>query len=510
VKSRRIVSLLALALPPVLLAAVGIWASRSEEARLERETQKSLQRRLEVEGAALADAVARLEKELLAATEGVPDDPVRMRDWAGQNGRRRNLLLLDAAGRLVFPPPEAVLPAGERRFVEQTRPLWQRGSLAFPAIAEGTGPASGHGWQNVGWGDGGALFWRRASANRRVVVEVPAATLLSTFIAALPTTVGRGGGKPIEERIALYDGNGHVAYQWGRHQPPAGARPLQSLALAPPFESWRLGYLGPPPPRPRAWGLAAGIASLAFLLALAGIWRHRESERAAREARQRVNFVNQVSHELKTPLTNVRLYAELLEDHLPEDDAVARQRLEVLLGECRRLGRLIGNVLTFARSEKGVVAIHRAPASADELIRELIGQFKPALDGRGIAVRFEAGAPRPVGLDADALAQILGNLFGNVEKYAPGAPLVVRSEQATGVVSIAVADGGPGIPATAREQIFEPFFRLESARLEAVPGTGIGLGIARDLARLHGGDLRVDSSDAGARFIVTIAVEEMT
>src|SRR5262245_47859913 len=132
--------MLALALPPMLLAAVGIWASRSEEARLERETQRALQRSLAVEAAALADAVAGLEKALRVATAAIPEGTAEIREWCRQSERRRRLLLLDASGRLIFPPPEAALPAGERELVEQTRPLWQRGSLAFPARVEGAAP----------------------------------------------------------------------------------------------------------------------------------------------------------------------------------------------------------------------------------------------------------------------------------------------------------------------------------------------------------------------------------
>jgi signal transduction histidine kinase len=228
-----------------------------------------------------------------------------------------------------------------------------------------------------------------------------------------------------------------------------------------------------------------------------------------REAAQRVSFVNQVSHELKTPLTNVRLYAELLEDHLPEEDTVAHERLGILLTECRRLGRLISNVLTFARAQKSTVALHPAVASVDELVRELVDQFAPAFAAKGIEVRLAGAAPRPVKVDGDALVQILGNLFGNVEKYAPDAPVVVETAQEPGRVRIDVEDGGPGIPEAARERVFEPFVRLGSAAHEAVPGTGIGLGIARDLARLHGGDLRCVAGARGARFQLTLAVEEI-
>jgi signal transduction histidine kinase len=222
-----------------------------------------------------------------------------------------------------------------------------------------------------------------------------------------------------------------------------------------------------------------------------------------------VSFVNQVSHELKTPLTNVRLYAELLEDHLPEEDGVAQQRLGVLLAECRRLSRLITNVLTFARAQRSGLTLHPQPACVDDLVRELGAQFAPAFEAKGIAPRLELGAARAVKVDGDALTQMLGNLLGNVEKYAPRAPVVVRTEQEPGRVRITVADGGPGIPAADQERVFEPFVRLGGASHEAVPGTGIGLSIARDLARLHGGDLRCLRVPSGACFALTLAVEEL-
>ena len=128
----------------------------------------------------------------------------------------------------------------------------------------------------------------------------------------------------------------------------------------------------------------------------------------------------------------------------------------------------------------------------------------------GAGARVAGGAPRPVRIDGDALAQILGNLLGNVEKYAPAAPVQVETAQEPGRVRIAVDDGGPGIPDQARDRVFEPFVRLGNAAHEAVPGTGIGLGIARDLARLHGGDLRCLPGSRGARFELTLAVEEIT
>jgi signal transduction histidine kinase len=511
VKSRlRLAWLVVLALPPLLLAAAGLLASRSEDARLEREVGRVVQARLAEQAAALGEVVARLERDLLADTQTLPADPEALRELARRTPRLAHLLILGTAGELVFPPPDGPQSADERRFLAETRALWDRGSVAFPPVAEGSRPGLGdHGWQAVGWGDGGALFWRSGPPGR-VVVGIPGPTLLAALVEKLPVTLDRAGGTPVEERTALYDAGGHVAYQWGRYAPPPTAAPLFTAALPDPLEAWRLGYLGPPPPAGRAWALAAGIAGLALALGLAGAWTWRESGRALRDAENRVSFVNQVSHELKTPLTNVRLYAELLEDHLPDDDTVAQQRLGVLLAECRRLGRLINNVLTFARARRSPQVLHPQPGCVDEVVRELATQFEPALAAKSIALRLEAGAPRTVEIDADALSQMLGNLLGNVEKYAPGAPVVVRTEQSAGAVRITVHDGGPGIPAADRARVFEPFVRLGGATHEAVPGTGIGLGIARDLARLHGGDLvAADDGGSGACFVLTIAAREV-
>jgi signal transduction histidine kinase len=509
VKNRlRLAWLVVLLLPPLLLAGAGVWASRAEDARLEREVGRVVQGRLAEQAAALGEVTQQLERELLAATQDLPLHPDRVREVVARRPRLAHLIMLGLYGELLFPPPDAPQSAEERRFVAETRALWDRGAVAFPPAAEsGFARPGTHGWQSAGWGDGGLLFWR-AAVQGRIVVGVTGTTLLTALVERLPATLDRAGGVPVEERVALYDAVGRVGYQWGRFQPAPGAAPLYTAALPPPLEAWRLGYLGPPPPRGSAWGLGAGVAGLAVALGLAGAWTWRESGRALRDAEDRVSFVNQVSHELKTPLTNVRLYAELLEDHLPEDDAVAQQRLSVLLAECRRLGRLINNVLTFARARRGPQALHPAPARVDDVVRDLGAQFEPALAAKAVALRLEPGAPRPVKVDADALSQMLGNLLGNVEKYAPGAPVVVRTEQEPGRVRITVHDGGPGIPAAERERVFEPFVRLVAASHEAVPGTGIGLGIARDLARQHGGDLFAAAAERGACFVLTLAAED--
>jgi signal transduction histidine kinase len=108
-------------------------------------------------------------------------------------------------------------------------------------------------------------------------------------------------------------------------------------------------------------------------------------------------------------------------------------------------------------------------------------------------------------LDPDAVEQIVGNLLSNVEKYAPGAPVTVTTALEGDRAILTVHDGGLGIPPGEREAVFAPFVRLSDRLTEGVAGTGIGLTIARTLARLHGGELRIVATDVGACFEATLA-----
>jgi signal transduction histidine kinase len=240
---------------------------------------------------------------------------------------------------------------------------------------------------------------------------------------------------------------------------------------------------------------------------LAGFF-YRESTRELREAATRVNFVNQVSHELKTPLTNIRLYAELLAEQFEASETVdaasAQRRLSIIVSESGRLSRLIGNVLLFAQQQRRRVELNLKPGCVDDTIQAVIQQFQPTLEAQGVATTFAAGAEALVNFDADALEQILVNLFNNVEKYAAqGKRLDIASRQDGQRTTILVADAGPGIPPAERDRIFQPFYRINN-RLEGPAGAGIGLSIARGLARLHQGDLRLVDSDAGAAFEVDL------
>ena len=251
--------------------------------------------------------------------------------------------------------------------------------------------------------------------------------------------------------------------------------------------------------------LAVGSGSV--LVAALGWLYFRESNRAMREAQQRVTFVNQVSHELKTPLTNIQLYAEMAADRAEKaGDETALRYLGVVGAETSRLSRLINNVLNLARKQRDKLTVQLRPAVLDEVVEKAAEHWRALLESRQIAIESSLNAPHRLKLDADAVTQILGNLLSNVEKYAgQGKYVGIATDMDETCVRLIVQDRGPGIEAGKRDMVFEAFERLRSDLTEGVSGTGIGLTISRELARLHGGTLEVDVNyREGARFVLTI------
>ncbi|MEI6085270.1 MAG: HAMP domain-containing sensor histidine kinase, partial [Verrucomicrobiota bacterium] len=353
--------------------------------------------------------------------------------------------------------------------------------------------ATDHGWYVWFWGNGfNLVYWRRDNAGNIIATEVDRARLIADIIAALPDAGTQRG------RITLADATGDTLYQWGNYVPSPTEIPQTTLALGAPLNTWKLSSYAPPTGLDRSvlLTLLAGLAAVAVALTGLAIYFYRENTRELREATRRVSFVNQVSHELKTPLTNIRMYAELLENELPETN----RHVSVIVAESQRLSRLIANVLRFARPH----TLHKTTGTVDNIVKSVIEDFTPALAAKNVTVNFTGNAPTPIEFDADALQQILGNLLSNVEKYAPGNPIEITSQQ-TGVETIiTVTDHGPGIPSAHRDDIFKPFYRLSNQLSDGVTGTGIGLTIARDLARQHGGDLTLLPTDAGATFQVKL------
>lgn len=301
------------------------------------------------------------------------------------------------------------------------------------------------------------------------------------------------------ERVVIESPQGQALVAMGptQHGPAASIMPIRTLT-----GDWQI----------RAWdGLVvththdpatlATTATLALILAVSGILLYSQQKRALKLAGERVSFVNRVSHELGTPLTNLSLNLDLATEALSSRPMEARRRLGIVAEEIERLARLVANVLTFSRQERDTLELKPSRCIPEEIILRTLEGFRPALERRGIEIETEISAAEHVLLDPDALSQITGNLLSNVEKYAAvGHWLRIECRMDAETLILEVHDRGPGIPAKSREKIFIPFERILDRTNEGASGTGLGLSIGRDLARRMGGELELLQSQAGASF----------
>jgi signal transduction histidine kinase len=515
-----------LVLPLVLLVVVPVAALTWATARLSQDEAVAIEAR------ELAAARAARQAELAVAAEAV--GAVLERAAARLDARlpepltvealsllaRSEPLLRGAAwqradGGLAWPDATRPLTADERSLLSRLgRPLSDRAFLHESPSEVPTGRARAAAWVQ-GWSDEGLSLVRVLPRpdGGVVVLELNRARLVADVIAALPAA-SEGGAC-----ASLFEGSDVPLHRWGTcpaaSDAPAVDTDTRALALSAPLAPWHLEVRYPLAAvleRVRSFqayaatNTATAAAALGLALAALALGLGWATTRAVREARERVSFVNRVSHELKTPLTNVRLYAELLAARLPDDDPKAARFAAVIIDESRRLGRMIENVLVFGRRQRRALELRPAPAVVDEVVTEVLETFRPGLAERGLALETSLEAPMRVLVDDDALGQILGNLVGNAEKYAAGGGwLRVQTRQDAARTVVEVADRGPGIPPDETERVFRPFYRLRDSVREGASGTGIGLAIARELARLHGGDVRLVPGGDGARFRVELA-----
>lgn len=252
-------------------------------------------------------------------------------------------------------------------------------------------------------------------------------------------------------------------------------------------------------------GLFIGGLSLAILIGSSVmIWQAR---RDARDAQRKTTFVANVSHELKTPLTSIRLFADMLHDGRVKDDTKQREYLQRMVNETQRLTRLVNNVLDFSRLERGQRRVKSESLDLGATLGDIIDAQRERLLAEGLAVDYQAPeSPLHVEVDRDALEQILLNLLDNAAKYAASgerAEVFVRSEGDGW--SLRVNDFGPGIPASERKQVFAAFHRSDDRLTSERPGCGLGLSIAARLASEIGGKLLLEENrPTGCSFVLKV------
>lgn len=233
--------------------------------------------------------------------------------------------------------------------------------------------------------------------------------------------------------------------------------------------------------------------------------------RTAQHANQlKSDFIANVSHELKTPLSLIRMFGELLATGRSKGPETAREYAEIITRESERLSRLIDNVLDFARIERGKEAYTFQIGDLAEVLSRGLDVYRYRLDREGMKLQVDIAEDLPpVRIDENAMTLVLLNLVDNAVKYAAdGKELRVSLSRHDDRVLLAVRDRGPGIPPEECRRIFDRFYRAKSVRGRPVRGSGIGLSLVKHIAEAHGGGIAVESEvGAGSTFTVWIPAD---
>ena len=212
----------------------------------------------------------------------------------------------------------------------------------------------------------------------------------------------------------------------------------------------------------------------------------------------RTEFVANVSHELRTPLTAIHGYLETLIGGGLDEPENARRFLEIVFRHTERLGRLLDDLTDLSDIELGRVRLQLGPVAVGDVVESVVAIIEPRAETRGVRLTSVVPPDLPdVTADHDRLEQILINLVDNAVKYTErGGRVTVSGRRVEGVVEIAVADTGVGIPPADLPRITERFYRVDRARSRELGGTGLGLAIVKHLVSAHGGELTIESEPA--------------
>ncbi len=255
-------------------------------------------------------------------------------------------------------------------------------------------------------------------------------------------------------------------------------------------------------------------SALLFVVLFGGLYvLYRLGLRQILLARQQQDFVSAVSHELKTPLTSIRMYAEMLREGWADEDK-KRSYYAFIFDESERLSRLIANVLQLARMERSDFRLDLKPVRIGTLMDLLRSKIHTQIERAGFEVEYridEACAENEVRVDADAFSQILINLVDNAIKFSLAGPehrLEITVACTSSAAVISVRDYGPGVPRSQMKKIFQLFYRSGSELTRESLGTGIGLALVRQLAQAMRGEIDVINREPGAEFQLTLPLQE--
>jgi signal transduction histidine kinase len=549
---------LLLFIPTLALGTAGFYLLQHEQERINQAARASVQERARSLAETLQAGVASMEGELLQALHRLPPDRLQetLFDWEENNPLIRNVFIWKPGAGLQYPQPGAPVSSEQGRFVLRYQALfsgrisWQTadthwaesgnsaavdsGQTALPAgsknqkmsksgrselidLAQNSRIPSNAAEQGSGliggwipWFSENSLYilgWVQNQPNGVTYgAELELMTVLSRLIADFPATA------PAGVVYALQDGRSRVLHQSGDAILKKMAKPEMTVGLAPELPNWQIAIYftegGPAAQSKRSFLILSGLLLAIFVTAvmLGGSFLIWQAHRNMLDAQQKTSFVSNVSHELKTPLTTIRMYTELLHQDRIKDPEKKKNYLQVILTESERLTRLVNNVLDFSRLEQGRKKYHLEELDLSAFIREWLDRLRPRILAAGL--KIEEYLPAEALLtrfDRDAMEQVILNLMDNAVKYAAdGAEIRIELDRIPGYCRLRIMDRGPGVPAAHRSRIFEKFHRVDDSLTAKQPGSGLGLSIARGLMRGSGGDLLYEPREGGGSVFIAL------
>lgn len=550
---RLIITWLLLLIPTLMLGIGALYLLKGEDVRLASSARATASDRMSAIAGNLDLAIAEVKEGLIETLQGLPHDGFMqqtdfLEDWKRSNPLVRNVFIWEQGRGLRYPDPEMPSSDEEADFVrrylslfanqsawrepqgdqpaaaseeqvssilyerKELRQLAKQAPVAAESAAVATlvdSMAGASGWRPwfadnrlhlLGWYE-----WDGRS--QRIGVEVEMMALLSRLLGNFPADPPNG------ETYALIDGNGAVFHQVGPLEISDDQQPLVTATVAG-LPHWLVAAYS---------NADAGVAGGSFLLIssllvgtfviailLGGSLLLWQAHRNQIDARQKTSFVSNVSHELKTPLTTIRMYAEMLGEKRIDDLDKQQNYLQTIIRESQRLTRLVNNVLDFSRLEQGSKEFSREKVDLAALLHQLLDSQLLRIEDSGLQLIRQIGADSAlVESDRDALEQIVLNLIDNAIKYAAdGKHLTVELQQLQGQWIVRIKDNGPGIPSHHQQQIFAKFHRVDASLTARQQGSGLGLSIARQLAEGLGGTLTFCPHDGGGScFELTLPTE---
>ncbi len=262
-----------------------------------------------------------------------------------------------------------------------------------------------------------------------------------------------------------------------------------------------------------AGGIVTGVLVISFAVTAAGcaLITVVLTSRKARLARRQADFVANVSHEFRTPLSAIRLYTQTLQSgKLADDPARVDKCLATILRETEWLDMMVDQVLTWRASSRDMLALKMETRPVVHAVNEAVERFRSMTEADELVLETEIDSRQPVAHDAHALHAVVLNLLTNAAKYSGAEKrIVVRVRDEGTSVVIEVEDNGMGLTPGEAHRAFQPFYRGERPDGSQLSGVGLGLAIAKHLVELHGGQLGVESEKGrGATFSVRLPVAE--